>query len=116
VEEYWRLDPTGGDLLDPPLQGDTRVSGRWEPIEVTPDGDGLSGRNNVLGLDMCWRPPKLRLWDFTRRAWLLDHDDVADQLDLYSALAAAEARASAAEAGIAELRARLRDTHRGPGQ
>lgn len=29
VQEYWRLDPTGGELLSPPLQGDRRRAGRW---------------------------------------------------------------------------------------
>ena len=95
VDEYWRLDPTGGDLLDPPLQGERRQTGRWTPIEVVSDGvDGLRGRSDVLGLDLCWRPPKLRLWDIAKGAWLPDPDDLA-------------ARAEAAEAELAELRARL---------
>ncbi len=100
VEEYWRLDPTGGDLLDPPLQGETRVSGCWEPIEVTPDvGGGLRGRSSVLGLDLCWQPPKLRLWDITERAWIPDPDDQ------YAALKAAEARTAAIEARTAAIEA-----------
>ena len=118
VQEYWRLDPTGGDLLDPPLQGERRVSGRWAPIEVTPEVDGLRGRSRVLGLDLCWQPPKLRLWDITEQAWLPDPDDLAAQLaEETAARQAAETRAAnettarkAAEAEIAELRARLRDT------
>lgn len=104
VQEYWRLDPTGGELLDPPLQGERRRSGRWVPIEVATDGDGLRGRSDVLGLDLCWRPPKLRLWDLAAGAWLLDNDDQIARAD------AAEARASAAEAELAELRARLGPT------
>ncbi len=117
VEEYWRLDPTGGDLLNPPLQGERRVSGRWAPIEVTPeDGGGLRARSRVLGLDLCWQPPKLRLWDITEHAWLPDPDDeaAARQAAETRAVAAeaaarqaAETRAVAAEAEIAELRARL---------
>ena len=129
VQEYWRLDPTGGDLLDPPLQGERRVSGRWAPIEVTPEVDGLRGRSRVLGLDLCWQPPKLRLWDITEQAWL--PDDLTEQVDRAAAAEAraaanetraaneatarqaAEARAAAAEAEVAELRARL---HRTPGE
>ncbi len=104
VDEYWRFDPTGGDLLDPPLQGDRRHSDRWTPIEVAPDGDGLRGRSEALGLDLCWRPPKLRLWDIAECAWLLDHDDQIARAD-----AEASAR-RAAEAELAELRARLGDS------
>ena len=125
VEEYWRLDPTDGELLDPPLQGERRQAGRWAPIEVAPDGDGLRGRSRVLGLDLCWQPPKLRMWDFAARAWLPDPDDLAEQAaarqaaeakaaEQAAARQAAEAKAAeqaaarqAAEAELAELRARL---------
>ena len=120
VQEYWRLDPTGGDLLDPPLQGERRRSGRWVPIEVASEGvDGLRARSEVLGLDLCWMPPKLRLWDLSAGAWLPDPDDLAAQAAQASAAesrasaaetraSAAETRASVAEAELAELRARLR--------
>ena len=127
VQEYWRLDPTGGELLVPPLQGERRVSGRWAPIEVVADGvDGLRARSDVLGLDLCWQPPKLRLWDIAAGAWLPDPDDLADtaaraeaaesraeseaaRAQAAESRAAAEAaRAEAAEAELAELRARLR--------
>jgi hypothetical protein len=139
VEEYWRLDPTGGDLLNPPLQGDSRVLGRWAPIEVVPDAGGLRARSNVLGLDLCWRPPKLLLWDVTKNAWLCDQDQLAGKAaEEAAARRAAETRAAeeaaarkteaaarraaetraaeeaaarrAAEAELAELRARHRDT------
>ncbi len=118
VREYWRLDPTGGELLDPPLQGERRVSGRWAPIGVAAEaGGGLRGRSEVLGLDLCWRPPKLRLWDIAEGAWLPDPDDVADRLvEEASARLAAEGRASAAEAELAELRVRLRGTPGKPGE
>ncbi len=119
VEEYWRLDPTGGELLDPPLQGERRTSGRWAPIDVVtePDG-GLRARSDVLGLDLCWRPPKLRLWDLSEGEWLPDPDDQAAARQAAEAelavqagrASAAEDRASAAEAELASLRARLRGT------
>ncbi len=125
VSEYWRLDPTGGELLDPPLQGERRESGRWRPIDAAaePDG-GLRARSDVLGLDLCWQPPKLRLWDVSEGAWLPDPDDLAAQVSAAeawlaeeaSARQAAEMRASAAEAELAELRARLRCTHGKPSE
>ncbi|MXW94224.1 MAG: Uma2 family endonuclease [Acidimicrobiaceae bacterium] len=111
VDEYWRFDPTGGELLDPPLQGDLRRSGRWTPIRVAPDGDGLRGRSEALGLDLCWRPPRLRLWDIAAGAWLLDHDDQIARAETAEARAGAEAAArQTAEAELAELRARLGDS------
>jgi len=111
ADEYWRLDPTGGELLGRPLEGERRLSGRWAPIEVVPDGDGLRGRSEVLGLDLCWRPPKLRLWDIASGAWLLDYDDQIARADEQAARAdAATAARRAAEAELAELRARLGDS------
>ena len=130
VREYWRLDPTGGELLSVPLQGETRRAGRWVPIEVTADSSGsLRGRSEVLGLDLCWAPPKLRLWDTAAGVWLPDPDDLADlaaaettraETEAIRARTAetraeteaarartAETRAEAAEAELERLRARL---------
>ena len=109
VQEYWRLDPTGGELLDPPLQGERHHAGRWAPIEVMPEGpNGLRGRSDALGLDLCWRPPKLRLWDLAAGAWLPDPDDLAaGRMAAEDRASQAEERAAAAEAELAELRARF---------
>ncbi len=103
VAEYWRLDPTGGEYFTPPLQGEHRRSGRWEPIPIRRDGDGrLAAHSAALGLDLHWQPPKLRLYDPAGGAWLLDADDL-DQ-----AHQAAQARAEAAETELAALRRRPR--------
>ena len=106
VAEYWRLDPTGGDLLGTPLAGEHRRQGHWQPIPISvesPDGDGVQmrGHSEALGLDLCWAPPKLRLYHPATDTWLRDHEDEA-------ARANAEAAARrAAEAELAELRKRL---------
>jgi len=111
ADEYWRLDPSGGELLNPPLQGERRQAGSWVPIEVVPEDDGLRGRSEALGLDLCWQPPKLRLWDIAAGVWLPDPDDLSEQAALAAAQAArADEKAAAlraAEAELAELRARL---------
>ena len=100
VREYWRCDPTGGDLMSPHLQGDRRVGSAWEPIAVHGDGaGGLVGHSSVLGLDLRSEPPKLRFFDLAADRWLLDPDD------LLEAHAAAEAQAAAAEARIAAAEA-----------
>ena len=82
----------------------------------------------MLGLDLCWQPPKLRLWDPSEGVWLPDPDDLAAQAaratedaaarpateaelaEEAAARLAAEERASAAEAELDELRARFRGT------
>ena len=137
VVEYWRLDPHGGELFDPPLWGARRVGDGWEPIPVGAGAGGvLRGHSAVLGLDLCWEPPKLRLFDTVTGEWLLDPDDrvgaqqaaearaedhlvarraaearadaaVARAEDLLEARRAAEARAAAVEAELEELRRHL---------
>ena len=106
VAEYWRFDPTGGDLLGTPLAGEHRRQGHWEPIPVIAesfgsDGVELRGHSEALGLDLCWAPPKLRLYHPATATWLRDHEDEA------AARRAAENRARAAEAELADLRNRL---------
>lgn len=113
VEEYWRLDPTGGELYGTPLAAEHRRNGRWEPIAVTaqpPDADGvqLRGHSTALGLDLCWAPPKLRLYHPPTQTWLPDHDDLAEQVRAAKAQLQAEAAArQAAEAELETLRQRL---------
>ena len=43
VDEYWRLDPTGGDFFVPMLQAERRRGDTWEAIDVIVDGDGVGG-------------------------------------------------------------------------
>ena len=45
VQEYWRLDPTGGELYDQPLVGERLVDGEYRPFELHTAEDGtLPGR------------------------------------------------------------------------
>ena len=112
VTEYWRFDPTGGDLLGTPLAGEHRRDGHWQSIPViaeTPGTDGvlLRGHSEALGLDLCWAPPKLRLYHPATATWLRDHEDEAAARQAAEARAeAAVARAEAVEAELAALRKR----------
>ena len=76
ADEYWRLDPTGGELFTPPLRGERRTAGRWQPITIHTDTHGAPwGHSTTLELDLCWTDHKLRLRNPATGTWLLDHDD-----------------------------------------
>ncbi len=125
VGEYWRLDPTGGDLYTPVLQGDRRAGGAWAPLAVRAGGDGrLCGHSRVLGLDLCAEDRRLRFRDPQTGRWLPDPDEAhrtlnetrrtldltQRTLDVTRRERDTEAAARrAAEAEIAALRARLND-------
>ena len=55
VTEYWRFDPTGGDLYGRPMLGERLIDGSYIPCEITaaPDGSQLS-RSQLLNLDFSW--------------------------------------------------------------
>lgn len=120
VAEYWRADPTGDGLLDPPLQGDRLTGEHIEPIAVTADADGaLRGHSTLLGLDLTWHDGELRLHDPATDMWLLTYDDrVQAQTNAETraeraeaARQAAETRAERAEAELAALRRHLDPPH-----
>ena len=104
VGEYWRFDWSDRGYYRTPLAGNVLVEGEYRPIPVEEDNDGLlRGHSLALGLDLVVHPavarpalvgppPKwqLRLYDPVRQRYLED-------------LAAAWARADAAEARIRQL-------------
>lgn len=76
VPEYWRFDPTGGQLYPAPLAGDRLVKGRYEPIPIhRTDDRHYRGRSDVLNLDICWENGELRLWDPVGHRYLLTHEE-----------------------------------------
>ena len=115
VREYWRFDSTGGEFHDAPLAGDRLVDGRYRPIEIVEEPDGLLwGYSEVLGVELCWDEGILRLRDPGTGEFLrtpeelneayLDAEARADEER--AARETAEARMGAAEsrAGAAEAR------------
>ena len=110
VTEYWRFDPTGGDLYTPVLQGDRRVGDLWQPVDVDTEDGRLRGHSAVLALDLHAEEHRLRFRDPRGGDWLADPSETRRQRDAAEARAtAAEARATAAEAELIALRARLND-------
>ena len=64
VAEYWRFDPTGGDLYGRPLAGDRLVNGAYEPCEihVGPDGSERS-HSALLSVDFHWNGKEFDVLD-----------------------------------------------------
>jgi len=121
--EYWRLDPTGGDLYKPMLQGDRLAAGAWEPIPTEPRAGGLSAHSAALGLELHAEAGRLRFKDPRTGLWLPDHEETRRQLDAAETARRAESaardhaedRADAAETArrAAEDRADAAETARG---
>ena len=76
AQEYWRLDPTGGDYYGEPLVGERLVNGEYERFELhtEPNGD-IWSRSEVLGVDFYYRVdgdgyPVFLLRDSVTGEWL----------------------------------------------
>ena len=97
VQEYWRFDPQGSELIPELLVGEVRdATGAYQPLPVTRDAAGtLRGQSELLGLDLCVVGSELRLYDPVAGEWLRSH-------------AESEADRVSAEARVAQLEARLR--------
>ena len=55
VAEYWRVDPTGGDIVNEVLKAERLIGGRWTPIAVTVNDTGTwRGHSQSLNLDIAW--------------------------------------------------------------
>ena len=55
IAEYWRFDPTGGDLYGQTLAGERLVDGEYQEYELHTEEDGtVWARSELLGLDFSW--------------------------------------------------------------
>ena len=97
VNEYWRFDPQGGELIAELLVGEVlNATGEYQPLPVAQDAAGaLRGHSELLGLDLCVVGTELRLYDPAAGEWLRSH-------------AESEAARVSAETRVAQLEARLR--------
>ena len=55
IKEYWRFDPTGGDLYGKPIAGDRLVAGRYEeyPLQCG-DRGSVRGHSELLDVMFYW--------------------------------------------------------------
>ena len=107
--EYWRYDPTGGDYYGEPLVGEYLVEGEYRRFEMMDDAEGLPRAHSpLLNLDLRWEEGRLRFYDPVSGRWLENNaESIARAESEYNARVAAEARADAAEARMAEMEAEL---------
>ncbi len=110
VTEYWRFDPTGGDLYGQPLAGDRLVDGQYVPYEVGEGPDGSAkAHSELLNLDFYWDGADFEVLDpgTGKTIYPLSMEHVARQ-EAEAGRDAAELRAEQAEAEVARLREELR--------
>ena len=111
ITEYWRFDPTGGELYGEPLYGGTLVDGEYQPIPLTTEPDGvLKGYSAVLEISLCW---------IEERNWLRFYDPATGSYlstlpEMHAALDAERAARADDQARIRELEGRLQRLE--PGQ
>ena len=63
VLEYWRLDPTGGQLYGQPIAGDRLIDGVYAACEVQTSADRARGHSQLLGIDFSWDGREFDLLD-----------------------------------------------------
>lgn len=55
ITEYWRLDPTGGDLYGQPLTGERLVDDAYVPYDISAEPDGsATSYSKLLDLVFSW--------------------------------------------------------------
>ena len=111
ITEYWRVDPTGGELYGYALAGDVLVDGVYHPIELHTEGDGtVWGYSGVLDLCLCWNPSwdwdvddesKLRFYDRKTGRYLCDISLVEAERD--EAVAGQERAVAERDEAVSEL-------------
>lgn len=119
AQEYWRFDPTDGELYGQPLIGELLVNGRYEPYPTHTDADrDIWARSETLNLDFYKRGDRFWVKDSATGKWLnfleaekaAHEKSKADQLAYKAEVEAynreRQARISA-EAQIRELRAEI---------
>ena len=64
VPEYWRLDPTGGDLYGEPLVGEYLVDGEYRRFDLYRDDAGrILSHSPAMNLDIYWDGEDFGIYD-----------------------------------------------------
>ena len=102
ITEYWRFDPTGGDLYGEALAGETLKNGIYQrlPINVEPDGCP-KGYSPVLELTLAWVNGEFRVYDEATAEYMSTY---AEYMKTYQEL---EAKLENSQARVRQLEAEL---------
>ena len=64
IVEYWRFDPTGGELYGQPLIGETLIGGTYQALDLHTEPDGMVwGYSPALDLCLCALGRRLLFYD-----------------------------------------------------
>ena len=64
IPEYWKLDPTGGELYGVALMGERLVDGEYVPFELNAGPDGsVWSHSEVLNLNFLWDGEQFEIRD-----------------------------------------------------
>lgn len=103
ITEYWRFDPTGGNLYGQPIAGDQLQNRQYNPIPITVTPNGHhQAHSPLLNLNFHWNGTAFDVLDPTTGKSL---NRLADEIE---ARQAAEAQRDAAQAEATRLRQLLR--------
>ena len=107
ASEYWRFDPTGGDIYAYAIAGDRLVDGVYVPVDIAEEPDGvLRGWSDALGLHLCWSDGMLKFYDAEEREYLSSHrEEQRSHRITRDRLQMSEQRNAELEAEIRRLRA-----------
>ena len=110
ITEYWRFDPTGGNLYGQPLAGDRLLSGRYIPVAITAAPDGSEQAHSpLLNLNFHWSGAAFDVLDpATGKSLNRLADEIEARRAAEAILAQVTDEGDAAQAEIARLRQQLR--------
>ena len=81
VTEYWRFDPTGGDLYGEALAGETLLGGVYHRLATTVEPDGNpKGHSPVLGLTLAWVDGGFRVYDEATGRYMSTYRELETEL------------------------------------
>lgn len=112
IREYWRLDPTGGDLYGEPLVGEYLAGGKYRRIKINAGDEGrVWGHSRVMGINLVWDSERGRFITQTPgggryRIGILETERERDAA--LARAAVAEARNRELEEQLARIRAQQR--------